>query len=1074
MEASEFDVFFAHNGRDKPLVRELKRLLVDSGLNVWLDEDELRPGFNWQPLLESGVRSSKSVVVLIGRDGLGPWEDEEMQGALRLAIEEKRPVIPALLPGCPREPSLPLFLGNRTWVDLADGYGDASIQRLIWGITGHPLRMQAVGSETTSTMPAEIWPVPAKTPNGDTGGCYEQLNKLCATGTVPKGETRKRLWFAVRKDRPSCFRDWQLANIARWCAPEYLEVEERFTSLQVNVRVQESAEGPAEKLKRPFDTLEHAMEAVFDEFNAPASVIFAPPGGGKSTLLRHYQLNQAKRLGGAKRLVFYVQLRDYRLDKISAAIDAGIDSPAMNWLESEWRKETRESPPLLEFMRQGSLTVLLDGLNEIPRRSEDEYRARVDEWRELMEIAEHTYPGVCFLFACRPLDYSQRLDAGRHMRLPEIEIQEMEPDRIRAFIHKRFASDIATQIWGQLEHHPSLQLYGTPYYLNLLLGQIDIEAPDVAIPQNRAELFSGMVRERLRRECQKRNPRFDNSELLSRHDRRTIENDRSRGNRLPKETPLFAALAALAFHIQDDSGSNDRWGILPWDEACEAMRPALRTSLPAVDCLEAGYDLGLFEDDAAQAGDVRFIHQQMQEYFAAWVLAQEPLARLAMPWRSVDLAESTETLLKRGGHDDLPELSITGWEESALIASSVSKDPEAFIRALIPVNLALAGRCAAQTGLKVSTELQTTLRNALLARSQDRSADLRARIAAGKALGELGDPRLRFNRPRNNVVIMLPTFTAIQGGEYTIGGDPEGHQDEQPERYVQLSDFELAVHPVTNAEYACFIKAGGYREDSWWPGRALAWRNGELGQDAIHQDLRENRHAIIQTLGAAATAEEIRDQYDMSLASGKWWQERICMVDAEFEAWLSATFPRPDGPFFRPKLWASLTWGNAAQPVVGVCWYEAQAYCRWLNGLLANDRYRLPSEAEWEAAGRGREKGRRYAWGGQFDLLRANTAKTRLGVTTPVGVFPDGNTPGVGLQDLCGNVWEWTATPWSEGEVWHPELGSAVGQPDARRVVRGGSWRLSASRVRLGSRDAGDPDLRDDYLGFRLCRGGSI
>jgi formylglycine-generating enzyme required for sulfatase activity len=173
-------------------------------------------------------------------------------------------------------------------------------------------------------------------------------------------------------------------------------------------------------------------------------------------------------------------------------------------------------------------------------------------------------------------------------------------------------------------------------------------------------------------------------------------------------------------------------------------------------------------------------------------------------------------------------------------------------------------------------------------------------------------------------------------------------------------------------------------------------------------------------------------------------------------------------------LWRSLTWSNPAQPVVGVCWYEAQAYCLWMNAMLDSDRYRLPSEAEWEAAGRGRGTWRRYAWPGDFDPLRANTAETRLAVTTPVGVFPDGATPETGLLDLCGNVWEWTATPWSEGEAWEPSLGSADGAPQARRVVRGGSWNNTQGNARLGYRNNNDPDKRNNNLGFRVCRASHI
>ncbi|MEA2078589.1 MAG: SUMF1/EgtB/PvdO family nonheme iron enzyme, partial [Pseudomonadota bacterium] len=797
--------------------------------------------------------------------------------------------------------------------------------------------------------------------------------------------------------------------------------------------------------------------------------------------------------------------RDYRPNKPPAEEDQGVHNPALIWLESEWRQETRAAPSLLEFIRQGTLTVLLDGLNEIPRRSDDEYRARVDEWRGLIKAIEHNYPGVRLLFACRPLDYSQRLDARHHTRLPEIEVQAMAPERIKEFIYRRFRATSAAQIWAQLEEHPSLELYSSPYYLNLLLGQIDTEAKDILIPQDRAGLFTGMVRERLRRECQnKNNTRFEDTELLGKRDRLTILNDKSPGNWLPEDTPFFPALAALAFHIQDASGSNERWGTLSWKKACQAMEEALQRELPADNYLDAGCDLGLFEDDAAQAGDIRFIHQQMQEYFSAWVLAeQEDLTRLSVLWRSADLAESsTEALLARGGDDELSALPSTGWEESALIAASLSDKPDAYVGALIPTNLALAGRCAAQAGLAISDALRATLQTQLIERSQGPAADLRARIEAGKALGELGDPRLRAPRVTSGVRVLLPAFASVAGGEYTIGGDREGYQNEYPAKKVILPAVDLALHAVTHAEFAGFVQAGGYHQDAYWPGRALEWREGRIGQEATQQRVREDRQTILEALGPAATAEAIRDHYKFSLALAKWWQERISVSEQVFDAWLPDTYPPPKGPFIKPAFWRSLPWSNPAQPVVGVCWYEAQAYCRWLNAMLDSDRYRLPSEAEWEAAGRGRGKWRRYAWPGDFDPLRANTAETRLGVTTPVGVFPDGATPETGFLDLCGNVWEWTATPWSEGEAWEPSLGSADGAPppraarsfffasfavrdhtdqaglrnggairlNGRRVVRGGSWNNTQGNARLGYRNNNDPDKRNNNLGFRVCR----
>jgi len=934
-------------------------------------------------------------------------------------------------------------------------------------------KVQDVPTPETSTSPVQLWPDKGLDSLGaGTTYCYARLFEICNRGEVPGTEERRGLWQAVKKDRPSSFLAWQLATVARWSMPEYLEVDEHFTPLQVQVWVPEHEEGPVEKQQLPVDTLAEAMTAVFEEQLASASVIFAPPGGGKSTLLRHYQLQQARRLGEDERLVFYVQLRDYQPEKLPKE-DRDTGLPALAWLESEWRGETARAPPLVDFMRQGSLTLLLDGLSEIPHDSEKEYRARVGEWRDLVSEVDGSYPGVRLLFACRPLDYTERLDQGRLTRLPAIEVQAMEPARIKTFIDKRFDPRSVTQVWAQLQDHPALALYSSPYALNLLLGQIDTVAPEIEIPQDRAALFSGMVRARLRRECQKGSARFADPKLLSEGDRTVLMSSSSGAHWLPKDTLLFEALAALAFHIQDTVGSNERWGRLSRKRAREIMAAALEGKPDTEPFLQAGYDLGLFEDESAQAGEIRFVHQQMQEYFAAWVLAEDwDAAKLATPWKSADLPESTEALLDRGGDAELPELPSTGWEESALMAASLCERPEAFVRDLIPANLALAGRCAAQPGLKIPEALRGELRKLLIARTQDLQADLRARIAAGKVLGELGDPRLTEQPVQSRIKPLLPPFAAIPGGEYRIDGDPEGFADENSARKMTLERFELALHPVTNAEYARFLQAGGYLQDAYWPGRALAWRIGAIGQEATQKRVRENRKIILDALGSEASAEAIRNRFQLSLVNAKWWQEHISESDMAFEAWLAQSYPPAAGPFVKPAFWHSPSWGNPAQPVVGVCWYEAHAYCLWLNDVLESDRYRLPSEAEWEAAARGRSVWRRYAWGDDFDPLRANTAETRLGVTTPVGVFPEGATPDTGLLDLCGNVWEWTQDTWHDSYEGSPVDGAAweSDEAGAGRVIRGGSWDSSAGDCRSAYRSRYRPELRVKVLGFRCAR----
>ncbi len=131
-----FDVFLSHNSVNKPRVRELAAALDERGLRVWLDERELVPGRPWQDALGEVIRTVKSAAVLVGEDGLGPWEAAEVRGLLSEFVDRRAPVIPVLLPGARSRPELPFFLRQFTWVDLRDGLRREGLDRLEWGITG--------------------------------------------------------------------------------------------------------------------------------------------------------------------------------------------------------------------------------------------------------------------------------------------------------------------------------------------------------------------------------------------------------------------------------------------------------------------------------------------------------------------------------------------------------------------------------------------------------------------------------------------------------------------------------------------------------------------------------------------------------------------------------------------------------------------------------------------------------------------------------------------------------------------------------------------------------------------------
>ena len=132
----KFDVFLSHNSRDKPAVLQLAEALRASGIRVWLDAWELVPGQPWQEAIEEVIERTKAAVVLVGRDGLGPWEIPEMRGCLQEYVRRRLPVIPVLMPGTSSKIDLPLFLRSFTWVDLRSGVNKEGLNRLIWGITG--------------------------------------------------------------------------------------------------------------------------------------------------------------------------------------------------------------------------------------------------------------------------------------------------------------------------------------------------------------------------------------------------------------------------------------------------------------------------------------------------------------------------------------------------------------------------------------------------------------------------------------------------------------------------------------------------------------------------------------------------------------------------------------------------------------------------------------------------------------------------------------------------------------------------------------------------------------------------
>ena len=162
-------------------------------------------------------------------------------------------------------------------------------------------------------------------------------------------------------------------------------------------------------------------------------------------------------------------------------------------------------------------------------------------------------------------------------------------------------------------------------------------------------------------------------------------------------------------------------------------------------------------------------------------------------------------------------------------------------------------------------------------------------------------------------------------------------------------------------------------------------------------------------------------------------------------------------------------WGRGSRPAVNVSWEDAEAYTAWLSAETG-ERYRLPTESEWEYAARaGAETA--YPWGDQVVPNRANCdgcGASAADRTVPVGSFEPNRW---GLHDMHGNVWEWVRDCWHETYGRAPVDGTAwEGIGCSRRVLRGGAWLNPPAVLRTAVRNRLPPGSRNGAAGFRVAR----
>ena len=200
------------------------------------------------------------------------------------------------------------------------------------------------------------------------------------------------------------------------------------------------------------------------------------------------------------------------------------------------------------------------------------------------------------------------------------------------------------------------------------------------------------------------------------------------------------------------------------------------------------------------------------------------------------------------------------------------------------------------------------------------------------------------------------------------------------------------------------------------------------------------------------------EQPQITVVLDAFYIDRCEVTNAQYKLFMDATGHKA------PMYWDDGKYNHPKQPVVGVTWYDANAYAKWAGK-------RIPTEAEWEKAARGTD-GREYPWGNKWDSLKCNSNIGSDGYqhTTPAASFPDGSSP-YGVMNMAANVWEWCADWYGSDYSRSPRQNPKGHDSGGERVLRGGSWcTTDHSYLRCANRNWFSPDFAFDDAGIRCVR----
>ena len=780
------------------------------------------------------------------------------------------------------------------------------------------------------------------------------------------------------------------------------------------------------------------LSALSAVINDPRSVLLGDPGSGKSTFVRHLLSHQAAAgLGEAKPLegidpdlvpilinfrdlVEYLKESDISFNSTHLKQEP-YQNRFLNALKEQIQRECQDlgekiaayARDLIIELERGQCFLVMDGLDEVP------FDLREPAQQIVAAVIQH-YHVKRIIVTCRIRSYS---GSAAFSNFAVYTLAPFNHEKIKRFASAWYEtqyrigriSDINQveqnsqnlfRVASKLE-----ELASNPF---LLTSMALISQRESKLPNERVGLFRQMVDVLIHRWQQNKLNQLVLSKPLI-----DFLSDSSRLNSVLDRLGYEAC-----FQGYDSSGEGiPRSKVLAILEGREFLG-TLSLSQEFLDYIDhsSGLLVGL-GNKPNRTSSYSFPHRSIQEYFAGCFLVDQPdimptllvCAKEGSHWNSIVQIGFEELYFNRHNNKILFDLA----DQLSLFISSDVKQTQR-------VQL-WAGQIAALVNKEIKVQgsepLNYKLPNLALIRNQlvnSIGGELSAieRCDAGNILARLGDPR------KDVITCEGAEFCIIPSGAFLMGEEYQQH-------LVELPDYWLGRHPVTNAQFDVFVASGGYNELKYWSNEGI---RDQARYSKYPEPFNLPNHPVVGI------------SWHEALAFSRWLNEMAHergWIDDNWEITLPSEAE-----------WEKAARGGLQTPNNGPVIFP-------LDNLDLKpakiDFIQNPSNS------------RVYPWGNSFDSDRANTEELGLSCTSTVGCFQASASP-YGILDMCGNVWQWTSSA-DKSYPYNKDDGreNIADNWKAKRILRGGAYPVSRNIAQSSYRLSQPPQELCDHFGFRLA-----